>query len=209
MSARTWIGGPGRKGETHADWPCDFVFTQKLEEDCAKKGEYDKAQEAKDDKLMYDEALVPCDSRTDALTVFTELKEHWKNELDAEEEPLDNSNWKVQIGEISICCIYADPNRNEEIEYELDDFEIVIYSPKIVYGVDSVMERPVFCLFTGRSVMPDGWAQMIARNRNPTFIKYCCMGEKEFKPAPVWQSPRGSRPNAEPNKQHATPEATP
>jgi len=50
----------------------------------------------------------------------------------------------------------------------LDDYDIVIYSPKIVYGLDSVRERPVFCVYSEKTIDPKDMVQQINRNRNIT-----------------------------------------
>lgn len=54
----------------------------------------------------------------------------------------------------------------------LDEFDIVMYSPKIVYGVDSIMVRPVYCAYTGETISPDGMLQQITRNRNITKLVF-------------------------------------
>jgi hypothetical protein len=50
----------------------------------------------------------------------------------------------------------------------LDDYDIVIYSPKIVYGLDSIRERPVFCVYSEKTIDPKDMVQQINRNRNIT-----------------------------------------
>ena len=51
---------------------------------------------------------------------------------------------------------------------DLDDYDIVIYSPKIVYGLDSVRSRPVFCVYSEKTIDPKDMVQQINRNRNIT-----------------------------------------
>jgi hypothetical protein len=74
-------------------------------------------------------------------------------------------------------CITKDTN---EIP-NLDDADRVIYSPKILNGVDSVMERPVFCVFEEQTVNPAQMVQMMCRCRNITHLFYIFF-RKEFKP---------------------------
>ena len=50
--------------------------------------------------------------------------------------------------------------------YNLDDYKKVIFTPKIVYGVDSSMKRNVYCYYTEKTIMPTGMIQQIARCRN-------------------------------------------
>jgi predicted SpoU family rRNA methylase len=50
--------------------------------------------------------------------------------------------------------------------FKLDDFIKIIFSPKIIYGLDSVIPRHVFCIFSGDSISPSAMVQQIARSRN-------------------------------------------
>lgn len=53
-------------------------------------------------------------------------------------------------------------------DIDLDDDDCVIFSPKIIYGLDSVMPRPVFCYYKGMTITPAAMVQQVARNRNIT-----------------------------------------
>lgn len=55
---------------------------------------------------------------------------------------------------------------------DLDECDKVIFSPAIVYGLDSVMERPVFCYFKERTISPNAMVQQIARCRNIKYLRY-------------------------------------
>ena len=55
----------------------------------------------------------------------------------------------------------------------LDDYDKVIYSPKIIYGLDSSMVRPVYCVFNNMTISPAQMLQQIARVRNISYLKYC------------------------------------
>jgi len=50
---------------------------------------------------------------------------------------------------------------------DLDDYKCVIFSPKIIYGLDSQMERETFCVYMGGTISFEDYLQQIARNRNP------------------------------------------
>ena len=107
------------------------------------------------DKLHKNEKwLVPCDSRQNALTLHEQFPDA-----------------KLIVAETTEI-----PN--------LDDFDRVIYSPKIVYGVDSTMERPVFCFFQERTIDPSQMVQMTCRCRNITKLYYLFM-RKSFKPKDI------------------------
>lgn len=53
-------------------------------------------------------------------------------------------------------------------DIDLDEDDCVIFSPKIVYGLDSVMKRPVFCYYKCQTITPAAMVQQICRNRNIT-----------------------------------------
>lgn len=57
-------------------------------------------------------------------------------------------------------------------EIDLDADDCVIFSPKIVYGLDSIMERPVFCYYRCHTITPAAMVQQICRNRNITNIYF-------------------------------------
>jgi hypothetical protein len=98
--------------------------------------------------------LVPCDSRVNALT----LKEEFPD------------------AELIVAETIDIPN--------LDEHDRIIFSPKIVYGVDSTMERPVFCFFQERTIDPSQMVQMVCRCRNITNLYYLFL-RKNFKPKDI------------------------
>lgn len=98
--------------------------------------------------------LVPCDSRMNALALHE----------------------KFPDAELIVAETLEIPN--------LDDHDRVIFSPKIVYGVDSVMERPVFCFFQERTIDPSQMVQMTCRCRNISKLYYLFM-RKSFKPKDI------------------------
>jgi len=54
----------------------------------------------------------------------------------------------------------------------LDKYDKIIYSPKIVYGLDSSIERPVYCYYKERTIPPTAMIQQIARCRNIKYLRY-------------------------------------
>ena len=70
-------------------------------------------------------------------------------------------------------------------DYDLDKFDKIIFSPKIVYGLDSQMRRNVFCLFQGHTISAKSMLQQVARCRNITHLYYYFMDKnaivKDFK----------------------------
>ena len=57
-------------------------------------------------------------------------------------------------------------------EQDLDNIVKVIFSPKIVYGLDSQMKRKVFCLYKGHTISSKSMLQQIARCRNQEGVYY-------------------------------------
>ena len=39
-------------------------------------------------------------------------------------------------------------------DVSLDKYDKIIFSPKVIYGLDSVMERPVYGLYKGKTILP-------------------------------------------------------
>jgi len=54
----------------------------------------------------------------------------------------------------------------------LDKYDKIIYSPKIVYGLDSSIKRPVYCYYKERTIPPTAMIQQIARCRNIKYLRY-------------------------------------
>jgi len=63
----------------------------------------------------------------------------------------------------------------------LDSHDRVIYSPAILYGLDSVIERPVFCYYKGHTIDPQKMVQQICRCRNIIKVYYL-FAKKEWQP---------------------------
>ena len=56
--------------------------------------------------------------------------------------------------------------------HEMDKHDKIIFSPKIVYGIDSLMRRPVYAYYKEHTISPRGMIQQICRNRNITEVFY-------------------------------------
>ena len=48
----------------------------------------------------------------------------------------------------------------------------IIISPKVIYGLDSKLSRPVFCVFCEHTISPKSMVQQIARERDITHLYY-------------------------------------
>jgi hypothetical protein len=67
-----------------------------------------------------------------------------------------------------VVCITSDTDEY----YNFDDYDKIIYSPKVIYGIDSTMERPVYCFYKEHTINPKKMVQQIARCRNITTLYY-------------------------------------
>ena len=63
----------------------------------------------------------------------------------------------------------------------LDSCDRVIFSPAVMYGLDSTMKRPVFCYFKEHTISPEGMVQQLSRCRDITYLKYI-FGQKKWTP---------------------------
>jgi len=68
----------------------------------------------------------------------------------------------------------------------LDDYDKVIFSPTIIYGMDSTMNRKVFLLMKEHTISPRNMVQQATRCRDIKHLYYCFM-KKKFKPA-IWDN---------------------
>jgi len=84
---------------------------------------------------------------------------------------------KLEINDDKIIVITSDTQ-----EYiNLDSADKIIFSPKIIYGLDSSMKRNVYCFYKEHTINPTAYLQQIARCRNIINLFYC-FNKKEFKP---------------------------
>jgi hypothetical protein len=65
---------------------------------------------------------------------------------------------------------YYSSDTTEQID--LDAHKFVAFSPKVVYGLDSLMTRPVFCYYKCQTISPVAMVQQVNRNRNITHLYY-------------------------------------
>ena len=97
-----------------------------------------------------DKFMVCCDSRDESLKLKVKLMEKGLKDKD-----------------ITVICSATDI-----INKDLDKYKQVIFSPSIVYGLDSQMQREVFCIMTEKSITSRGMLQQVARCRNITKLWY-------------------------------------
>ena len=88
-------------------------------------------------------------------------------------------NLKKKLG-LKNVKLYTGNTNNEDVD--LDKYDKVIFSPTIIYGLDSSMERPVYALYTGNTIESSSMVQQIARNRNITNLTIHFINKKYSDP---------------------------
>ena len=110
-----------------------------------------------DKMVKLDKFMVCCDSATECMKLRMKLVEKGLNFDD-------------------ICVITS---KTDVENKNLDNYKIVIFSPSIVYGLDSQMKREVFCIFTEKTITSKAFLQQIARCRNILHLYYYFPYKKE------------------------------
>jgi hypothetical protein len=68
---------------------------------------------------------------------------------------------------------------SETDEYiNFDKHDKIIYSPKIIYGIDSSMKRNVYCFYKEHTISPSAMVQQVARCRNIQNLKFLFIKKK-------------------------------
>jgi len=117
---------------------------------------------------VYNKHLHNLGVPTKELSNYDDLKEKLKTTekwllcCDVAKEGRAIKTWLAEQG-VS-CVIYTADEKTADIDLDKDDR--VIFSPKILYGLDSSMHRDVFTLYTGSTINPANMKQQIARCRN-------------------------------------------
>lgn len=88
--------------------------------------------------------IICCDSKTNAIYLYSKLEDE------------------------SIKLITSET----EEHINLDQYDKIIYSPKIIYGLDSTIKRNVYCCFNTQTINPAHMIQQIARTRNIIKLYY-------------------------------------
>ena len=105
--------------------------------------------------------MFACDSKTEAVNIY--------KQLDTPENP------------IKLIVAREDEAKGTEEHINFKDYKRIIFSPKVIYGNDSVYKngRPVFGYFLEKTISPTAFIQQIARERNITKLHYC-FEKKDF-----------------------------
>ena len=100
--------------------------------------------------------IVACDSATIADTLYLEMTK----------DLIINTN----TNDKDIIKLITSATKQDDLN--LDDHNKIIFSPKILYGLDSTMERPVYCYYKEHTINPVSFIQQICRCRNITHLYY-------------------------------------
>jgi hypothetical protein len=118
-----------------------------------------KAVELFNEKELYEELesnekwILCCDSKVEAQLIYSKLKDD------------------------RILLLVSGVNEY----YNFDDYNRIIYSPKIIYGVDSSMHRNVYTYYKECTISPRMMMQQICRCRNIKELKFL-FTKKSYKP---------------------------
>ena len=69
-----------------------------------------------------------------------------------------------------------------EEDIELDKHDKIIYSPKIIYGIDSSIKRPIFCYYKQNTISSKNMLQQVCRCRNIKKLYYFFQNKKVTTP---------------------------
>lgn len=97
--------------------------------------------------------------------LIEEIKKHKKFMICCDEKNKAIELHK-KLNDETIKLLVAEPNEKEYKELNLDDFDKVIFSPTIIYGLDAQMLRPVFCAYTCSTIDGFQMYQQLSRTRN-------------------------------------------
>lgn len=75
----------------------------------------------------------------------------------------DLSSLMLRLNDHDLFVITSDTEGND---WKLDDYKKILMSPKVLYGVNSVMRRFVFCHYNGSTISPSQMMQQICRCRD-------------------------------------------
>ena len=81
----------------------------------------------------------------------------------------------LETGKTAKLLTSATDKLNDET---LDDYDQIIFSPAIIYGLDSSMQRPVFVYHKESTISPKNMLQQVARCRNIEKLYYCFQKQK-------------------------------
>ena len=147
--------------------------------------EYFKLEGYSEDMIQKYKSFSPC---VKDIQYIHNTRQHFK---DTEFEEIQEYNSLLgklfNLDKFMVCCDSADKcndikkklttmgftkeitviDRRWTKKIDLDIYDCVIFSPKIIYGLDSQLIREVYSCWTGHTITFEAFLQQLARNRNP------------------------------------------
>jgi len=114
-------------------------------------------EEMKNKILKTEKYMVCCDSANNAKALYEELNDD-----------------KIKL-------ITAEVNESKTETINLDDYDKIIFSPKIIYGLDSTLKRSVFCYYTTRTIDAIQMYQQLSRTRSIKKLYFHFTDKPKFK----------------------------
>ena len=132
--------------------------------------EWDSVDEMMQDIKTKDAWLLCSDSKTTAKTIFQKLAIGDEIPLtDKEKKKVKGLEYYKDEKGIMV-CITAESILSTR--FSIDDFERVIFSPKIIYGLDGSISRDVYCIYEEQTISPRAMNQQVNRCRNINSLNY-------------------------------------
>lgn len=131
---------------------------------------------------------IPAEEINTLAEVFEKCKllDKWMIAMDSRKQA---KALKARFKAIGILCKCITSDTGGFVN--LDEHERVIFSPKVVYGIDSIMQREVFAVYTGRTLSPSHFVQQINRCRNIIKLSFCFLNKHAVsfkeKASAVWR----------------------
>jgi len=124
-----------------------YVVNQYIHNDGVPSFEFESLDQLIDHVATLDKFMIPCDSLKQSTYIHTELQKRG----------------------ITTKLITSETNNSS---VNLDDHDRVIYSPAIIYGLDSVMRRGIYPVYIGHTINPYHFVQQVCRCRSITELGY-------------------------------------
>ena len=132
--------------------------------------EWDTVDEIIDEMKTKDAWLLCSDSKTTAKTIFQKLAIGSEMPLtDKEKKKVKGLEYYKDENGIMV-CITAESILSTR--FSIDDFKRVIFSPKIIYGLDGSIKRDVYCIYEEQTISPRAMNQQVNRCRNINSLNY-------------------------------------
>ena len=112
--------------------------------------------------------MIPTDTKMLSKIIFEKLTDYAKLKCKDPKKIIKIDEQIMIIDDVSFCLINSDTQEYKD----LDEYDVVIFSPKIIYGLDSLRKRPVMAIYDGITINPKQMKQQVARNRNIEILYY-------------------------------------